>query len=1822
MKKFVKRALSLLLVLTLLLGSVVVGFAEGIEGDDGVIGVYKIGIFNGSELVTDKIMLTEGESIQLNYQLIDESTMPDNSYVKWWSSTPTLASVTKDGLVRGHDSSKGAVCRLWLDNEVRTIPIVGKILAWPIEQIFNKIEVDQMDTDTIVAAIRELFSTDGVLGKYGSVYADQLCESLEHYLNDINSNIHVTIYSNDDEVIADAFVEVVVSRSYEPWADFIPNGTHITNKENLPSTVAKGSTVQLSACTTPTRLRMGVVYTVKNSSIISNGKAIATVDGSGLVTFKDTGTVTIMVSPDSKGFIDNLLKYINFIYGKVDGGAIAGVVDNGQIADILIKVLGLDINRTVLVGILDVISFVTGDATNPVAWASTAVKIIANFILQFTTNDTITFKVIEKIPVKSFEIDGNTTVIEGTETHLGVVNVKPEGANIDSIKWEVEDSTIASISQDGTVRGRDAGDDIILPKKEVKITATVNGDVQRSVTVTVRGKIGALVSDVEVIGRQFNAIGVPQQYEKVIYPARAAEKANFKWGIVSTNEKGEETIIYATEEQPATNQFGQIDINGLYTPLEGGETYIVAKAYTGTLFETSNAISKFKVSNGVPATGISIDQGEFVGKHVIGAFNGAEVTLSATVQPSNASNKKVIWSSSNKDITVDQNGKVTMKAAVEHGDYSIITATTEDGGFTASAYVSFVRNNVKSISLNQSNLVATVGKTSKLNASVKLNSGADPVGALEDIIWKSSDESIATVDQNGNVTGVETGTCEITATAIDSGLSISCQTTVKPDKAYLDEVVNIVEHTVIDYTAENKKLYLAFAKALDRCYYLQDEEMPLQFSCDQYANELLMAFYRLDSYVQLAGVKITMNGEKAPLFISKHCSTSTSYKNNKIELRYEFAPVNAMYKSIKWTSSDSKVSVNNGTCQPTENKACWSLITVTAEDYVGNVYTDAVIVSFVNYQVNGVKLDKQSIHGAVVGNTQQLKATVSSSSVIAPSIDTILWTSSNEKVATVDQDGKITFNYGGNAVITATTIDGGYAATCQVNVVTNFVELEKTIKTMDNLGLQEIDFVPDSWETFWATVNEGRAMLSAGTAEQGEVDDMIARINTARSEMVKYNHIQKIKIYLGDEEAPEHLTYDCSIFGEGFDYKNAKVDLGVRLYPTNGDYESVEWFSDNGMLKVTEDGIVSPTVNKPCYANISVVVRDDFGNEFTDSIYVVYAFTPATGVTLDNNEYIGEVNETFKLTPTVAPKGILGIGAASINEVLWYSENESVAEVSVTGTVTLKSAGAAKVICTTVDGGFTAECMVIVNGDKTALTAAIQKYKDTDLLNYEYDSGQNFAVALAEAQKVNESIYSSQAQIDAACEKLIHTYNSLIDYVFLESMNIRYNGNVVGEYLPIKVTTTYYHNTSVELTYDYAPIDAMVKSISWSTANNNHSNQVEINGNKIKITPKYDLNIAFLKGGYIDVILTATDYYGRTVSKTVTVSFAKEQATGISIDKTNITTTVFDEPIKLNATVSPVKAELKDVRFVSSNPNVAVVDGSGVITAVNTGSCTVTAYTMDGGHSASCQVSVVTDRRALLAEIEKADSENLQRTDFTPASFAAYEYILGNARQAVNDLSLEQSVIDQITYDLRTARNALVDYIGVKEMHMTYDGKRAPETITSVALLGSWATNNIQLGVVINPENAMYVSGEWSSSDAKVKVDQNGKCVVDTLYWSIGEYHHSVITYTVTDDHGRKFSTSTNVLFVKTAATGVTLDKTELNLNISDTYKLNVTVAPVKSGILKPGASCQTVSWSTSNSAVVQIIDGTIVAMGKGTATVTVKTLDGSFTADCTVRVS
>lgn len=1895
-----------------------------------VIGVYNIQLFyEDGNAVQDTDAegnayhetMKEGDTLQLSYKLID-CEIPDNGYVKWYSEAPTLVDVDQNGLVKAFDSSKGAVIHNWIDNEVKPVPLVGKIAGAALEKaLFNdKVNVDTMDTDEIIALIEKTMGADSALGKIFESYSAQWIESLRKYLDNINSVVHVTLYDANGEVKADDKLAVTVTKNDAFYANFLPNGTHITNKSQIETTVAKGTTCQLSAVTTPVRLHMGVVYSVKSSSVFTQGKVIATVDDSGLVTFKNTGKVTIVVSPDTEGFINNLLKLVNYIY-KLDH---TGTIDTKKLADILIKYLGIDIDRNVLAALLDAcfaIKDIVGDSADAVQLTATAVKIIANILLKLKYNDTITFNVVDGVPCTDFNITGPDTVQEGAQIQMAITDAKPVAADVSDITWSSSDESVAYVDpQTGIITGRDAGGNMgtVANSKKCTITATsAANQVVRTKELTVTGKTGRVLSDAVIHAQRDCNIGDQQTLTYTVYPVRVskANNLNITWGLLDgTDADGnpkylwagdayDETVTDETTGETTTvhhdgsveDGIARLDKDGNYTALAGGTATVVLKASTGyklldgSYYTISQVQTQTTIFNGLPVSGIDVtvesavksavlansvklqqQQTEVAGETLDFAtvtastvYDGSGVLVKANVDPADATNKNVKWYIDNTDQfelkDEDKTAgtvKVVAKASCTSASSVHIWCVSEDGDIQSDVVtLCVVRNAAETNTINGDDLSVINGKTLDVSHTMTFSGSTSSAQACYGANWYSSDEGVLTVAPKGNdngdavVTGVDVGTATLYCVSASGGIVAEKQVTVYPDKDYLKQVINICEDTVIERTNENKTLYKDFSRKLDYAYYVYyDEPMAAQDSCNTYARELLYAFYKLGGYIGLTGVTlVNKDGSDAGAFRSVKVSTSKRYDSYSVDLDAQVAPKTAMYRTIKWSSDNDSVKVDaNGIVKPAGNKACQAKITVTATDYLDNVYTDSMYVAFANDPVTGIKLDTTEIVGGKVGESQTLKATVEPTGfgiVGKASVADVIWSTSDPEIATVDQSGVVSFKSGGDCVVTVTTCDGGYTAQCKVNVVTNYDALQAQIDTYKSLELTETNYYPATWQAFQDAIAESQALIDANASSQKEVDAQLEKLIAAYKGLEKYTHINNVEIYLDGEEASDFYQYDVSLLTDGA-YKDAKLDLNVRLYPNNANYASVTWTSSTDKIVISENGVASPAKNtsfnvlknEGYYGKITCTVTDHFGQTWTDDVWVSFAYTPATGITISESAVSGSIGDTHQLTATVQPSGTLGVGKASISDLYWESDNENIATVDDKGLVTFVSTGATTVRAIAYDGGYTATCSVSTGGDRSALQAALEKYKDTDYQDYEYTVGITFKQAYEEAQSVMNDNTKTQDEINQAAQALIEAGAALEGHQVIkaQSVDVSYVGysrnTAIGSYnqrtsgtigdndaLSIDLSKNGYANTlhennKLELSAAVVPAGADSNGISWTVDDSKNIKATQTDG-KLVLSPS-----SASANGWAKVTVTNTDHYSRTLSRSFTVVMSGSVISGVSLDQTQLNLLVTQKPVQLNATLAGSSNKtFNDVTWTSSNPAVAKVE-NGLVTPVDVGDCTITVKTLDGGYTATCAVTVRADYSVLeakYAEYQILVNQAKGQYIYTEDSLAVLETACAQAKTMIDSGLSTQAEIDAQVELLESAHNGLVKYIIAEGVSLTADTEaQANVTIPNPGHIRylhndlSLKNKTVQLSAVTAPAGGLYQSITWSSSNDKVTVSDTG-LVTNTDSGN----QWAEITCTITTVKGDSFTATTTVCFTRYAVTGVSMDTDMVHGSPQDT----VTITPTVTSSATIASLALRDCTFTSDHPEIATVDnsGKITFVSQGKATITATTVDGGYTA-------
>lgn len=345
-------------------------------------------------------------------------------------------------------------------------------------------------------------------------------------------------------------------------------------------------------------------------------------------------------------------------------------------------------------------------------------------------------------------------------------------------------------------------------------------------------------------------------------------------------------------------------------------------------------------------------------------------------------------------------------------------------------------------------------------------------------------------------------------------------------------------------------------------------------------------------------------------------------------------------------------------------------------------------------------------------------------------------------------------------------------------------------------------------------------------------------------------------------------------------------------------------------------------------------------------------------------------------------------------------------------------------------------------------------------------------------------------------------------------------------------------------------------------------------------------------------------YYLPTVTNPVAV-------TGVSLDKTTLALKA-GETSTLTATITPSDATTQGVTWSSSDSSVVSVSGSGktaTVKGLKSGNTTITVTTKDGSYTATCTVTVTNPLTAFTlnqtnVSLTKGSTTKVSIASTTPTSPDAYttSWSSNATSIATVDQSGNVTAVGKGSATITVTANGISKTctVTVTVPLEAIDLDKSTISLTkgqTTTITASPSPNDADLGTVT-----------WTSSDSSVaSLTSTGKTVTVTAKKSG--------TATITAKTG-SIEKTCNVT-VTTPVTGITLDSatTPLQLEVDETANaLSYTITP-------SDADNKSVTWSVTGSAVTVDSNGKITAKEKGTATVTVKTVDGNFTATRQINV-
>ena len=982
-------------------------------------------------------------------------------------------------------------------------------------------------------------------------------------------------------------------------------------------TLVEGDSQTLTATISPSNAENQMVLW------ISSDASVATVKD-GVVTAVKPGTATITVKSD-------------------DGGKTATCNVTVVARVYPVEKITLDVtSATIYEGeSLTLTATITpNNATNKnVSWKSsnTSVATVSNgkitaqkagtATITVTTEDggkTATCKVTVNAKVAGVSLDKTEVELTEGDTYTLVATINPSNAINKNVSWKSSNTSVATVSN-GKVTALKAGAAIItVTTEEGGKTATCN--------VTVNEKIYP-VENVSL--DKTSAIlfeGETLTLSATITPGNATNK-NVTW-------KSSDTSVAMVAD-------------GKVTALKAGTTTITVTTEDGNKTATCDVMVNAKV------TSVSLDKTE------VELTEGDTHILTATINPDNATNKNVIWSSSNASVATVSNGKVT---AVKAGT-ATITVTTEDGGKTATCRVMVNEKiyPVDGLSLNKSIAVLYKGETLTLTATITPSNATN-----KNVIWSSNNTSVATV-ANGVVTALNAGTAIITATTEDGGKTATCEIIVKTKVTG----VSLDKSDATLYEGENLSLIATIVpdNATNKNVAWKSSNTSVATVVDGVVSALKAGVATITVTTEDGGktatCNVTVKAKVASVSLNK--SEASLYEGETVSLIATITPSNATNKNVIWSSSDTSVAtVLNG--KVTALKAGTTSITVTTEDG-GKTATCNVTVKA---KVVGVSLNRTAVT-LYEGESFTLIATITPENATNKNV---IWSSSNTSVATV-ANGEITALEVGSATITVTTEDGGKTAKCYISVKAKVesVSLDRTSITLtegDTYSLTATitpsnatnkNVIWSSNNTSVATVVDGKVTaLKAGTAT-------ITVTTEDGGKMATCTVTVKAKVYPVTRVSLNKSSITLKD-GETF-------TLVATITPSNATNKKVQWYSMDPSIATVSNGKVTAIKSGSTY--IQVITEDGNKTAFCE----VTVYNPVTGVSLEQTSTTLSVGDKSKLTAVVTPNN------ASNKNVTWSSSNTNVVVVN-DGEIEALTIGSATITVTTEDGGFVATCTVSV----------------------------------------------------------------------------------------------------------------------------------------------------------------------------------------------------------------------------------------------------------------------------------------------------------------------------------------------------------------------------------------------------------------------------------------------------------------------------------------------------------------------------------------------
>lgn len=709
--------------------------------------------------------------------------------------------------------------------------------------------------------------------------------------------------------------------------------------------------------------------------------------------------------------------------------------------------------------------------------------------------------------------------------------------------------------------------------------------------------------------------------------------------------------------------------------------------------------------------------------------------------------------------------------------------------------------------------------------------------------------------------------------------------------------------------------------------------------------------------------------------------------------------------------------------------------------------------------------------------------------------DPLLWSSSNENVATVvpgsGGKGVISFHKGGVAKITCRTQDGTQEQSFEVVVNARFTEADSdivipydgTYTLQTNTG-GKLYFASDN--TNVVTVNSYGAVRGVGAGAA------------------------RVHVYAVDKSSPwfDKITdrtvlahVDFKILGSD---RNIAVGDTLELSTNIGkDYANgVNWNSSDTSVATVNNGVVTTKKKGKVTIRASVINSELFGSAETQTAEITV--NVVDGFALSETEHTINAGDTFLLS---------ALATDDIAEVTWSSDNENVVKVTAQevtdgapfskAVITAVAKGTATITATQTVNGIsrTATCKVTVNIPVEGVS--IYPTGPLDLtIGESYPLRVIFRPADADNQKViwasgNESIIEvdNEGWVTAVGPGTANVLVISEDGHKGASITVNVSEPLTGVSLTEHKIVTSMLAGTYQMVYTITPdSDGVNKNVTWHSSDPSVAT-VDENGLVTFVSPGIAVISVQTKGSAIG---DDGKFYNLIDQCTFHVQQPVEQ---VALDENNLTLKVSDT-YRCNVTVLPEDADNKKLIWESTDPKVATVDANGLVKAVGSGNCTITVKSQDNGLCDDfCNIMVY---QPVTEMAFSADSYTIKETDrlylqdyltVLPGDASEYTLTWVSDKPAVVTVDANKGTCVGIkegrAYITVTCTNNLTN-----ETHKIQCIINVTARIKGIRLNSTSKTiykgKTFTLKPTVTPGNAQNYTIIWSSSDASVASVKDG----------------------------------------------------------------------------------------------------------------------------------